>query len=63
VEYILLKYGEWVAERHELWAGGRPIINLRQFLCDPIKAIRAARMMLKTGLLEQFKEVPIPRST
>jgi hypothetical protein len=33
---------EWVAERHEIWAGGRPILNLRGLLGDPTMAIRAA---------------------
>jgi ribonuclease HI len=61
-EHILLKCREWVAQRQELWAGGRPILNLRRLFCDPKRSIRAAKMMLKTGLLEQFKEVPIPRT-
>jgi hypothetical protein len=52
VEHILLKCREWVVERHELWAGRRPILNLRGLLCDPKGVIRAAKMMLKTGLLE-----------
>ena len=60
VEHILLNCREWKAERQELWAGGRPILNLRRLLNDPTKSIRAARMMLKTGLLEQFKEMPMP---
>jgi hypothetical protein len=58
VEHMLLKCREWQAERHEIWAGRRPILNLRGLLGDPTMAIRAAKMMLKTGLLEQFKEVP-----
>jgi hypothetical protein len=63
VEHILLKCREWVAERHDLWAGGRPILNLKGLLGDPKMATRAAKMMLKTGLLEQFREVPIPTAT
>jgi hypothetical protein len=63
VEHILLKCKEWVAERQESWAGRRPILNLRGLLGDPTMAIRAAKMMLKTGLLEQFREVPTPNPT
>jgi hypothetical protein len=63
VEHILLKCREWVAERHEIWAGRRPILNLRGLLGDPKMAIRAAKMMLKTGLLEQFREVSTPNVT
>jgi hypothetical protein len=63
VEHILLKCREWIAERQELWAGGRPILNLRGLLCDSKTVVRAARMMLKTGLLEQFREVHIPPAT
>jgi ribonuclease HI len=63
VEHILLKCREWTAERHDLWAGGRPILNLKGLLGDPKMAIRAAKMMLKTGLLEQFREVSIPTTT
>jgi tubulin alpha len=60
VEHILLKCRKWTTERQELWAGGRPILNLRGLLNDPKMSVRAAKMMLKTGLLEQFREVPIP---
>ena len=63
VEHILLKCRKWTAERQELWAGGRPILNLRGLLSDPKMSIRAAKMMLKTGLLEQFREVPTPPTT
>jgi ribonuclease HI len=62
VEHVLLKCREWVAERHEIWAGRRPILNLRGLLGDPTMAIRVAKMMLKTGLLEQFREVPTPNA-
>jgi hypothetical protein len=63
VEHILLKCRERVAERQKLRAGRRPILNLRGLLGDPKMVIRAAKMMLKTGLLEQFREVPIPNAT
>jgi hypothetical protein len=63
VEHILLKCREWLAERHEIWAGRRPILNLRGLLGDPTMAIWAAKMMLNSGLLEQFREVPTPNAT
>jgi len=63
VEHILLRCRKWTAGGQELWAGGRPILNLRGLLNDPKMSVRAAKMMLKTGLLEQFREVPIPSTT
>lgn len=61
VEHILLYCRDWLEERQELWAGKKPILNLRGLLCDFRVVTRAAKMMLKTGLLEQFKEVQIPQ--
>ena len=43
-------------------AGSRPILNLRGLLNNRRMAVRAAKMMLKTGLLEQFKQVD-PKKT
>jgi hypothetical protein len=40
-----------------MWADSRPILNLRGLLNDSKMVVRAAQMMLKTGLLEQFKQV------
>jgi len=57
VEHILLRCREWTAERQELWAGRRPILNLKRLLNTHKLAIRAAQMMLRTGLLKQFQAV------
>lgn len=57
VEHILLKCRKWLTKRQEMWAGGRPAPNLRGLLNNRTMAVRAARMMLRTGLLEQFQQV------
>ena len=57
VEHVLLKCRQWVTEREEMWAGGRRVLAMKGVLNDPKMAVRAARMMLKTGLLEQFQHI------
>jgi ribonuclease HI/exonuclease III len=57
VEHVLLKCRQWVTEREEMWGGGRRVLALKGVLSDPRMAARAAKMMLKTGLLEQFQHI------
>lgn len=41
-----------------MWAGGRPVLNVEGVLGDCKLVVRAAHMMLRTGLLQQFQSVP-----
>ena len=54
VEHVLLRCRDWIVEREEMWAGDKPMLNLKNILNDHKMVVRAAQMMIKTGLLAQF---------